>query len=335
VNVAGNYGCAGPPNALRSRHSHQRGENGEGKLRAGILGGLAGLIIISGSVSLAQAAYPGVNGPLVYEHKTGQFATKSKPFTITPGVPASAKVLASFREDTTNFEYAPNGQKLAFEASASDFPSEIFVIKANGRNPRSVTAKAKPCLAERFPTWSPDGKSIAFQCLRKSDLAHELYSIKLDGSGLKRLTTGASAYQPSWSPLGDKIAYTTYGGSINMVPAGGGPSTLLSEEGPGGVFGGSWQKVDWAPDGQALVGEALADSLYTINPTTGATSGKLAVNGAEPAFSPDGTKIAYVNFAQNLSGGKLEIWMMNANGTGHQQVTTGGYDRAPNWGPAP
>jgi len=51
-------------------------------------------------------------------------------------------------------------------------------------------------------------------------------------------------------------------------------------------------------------------------------------------FSPDGTKILYVGFAES-SGSELDLWMMDSNGANKTRVTSGGYDRAPNWGVAP
>lgn len=66
----------------------------------------------------------------------------------------------------------------------------------------------------------------------------------------------------------------------------------------------------------------------------GPESTNLAPAGMEPVFSPDGIKIVYVGVAESPSS-QLELWMMNVNGTGKTQVTTNGYDRAPNWGVAP
>lgn len=296
------------------------------------LGGLAGIVAFSVLAGSAHATYPGINGDIVYEHKTGQFATKSNPFTITPGVAGSASRLAKFSDDVSNFVYSPSGKKIAFQVEDSDFPAQIFVINSNGTKPKSVTAKAKPCLAEEFPTWSPDGKTIAFRCLRKSDLENEVYSIKVDGTGLKRLTTDGDVYQPSWSPLGDKIAYVTFGHAIKTVPAGGGEDTLVDDDAPG--ITGVWGRVDYAPNGLVLVAESTGAGVYTLPAVGGAESSNLAPAGLEPVFSPDGTKILYVGVAES-SGSQLDLWMMNVNGTGKQAVTANGYDRAPNWGVAP
>jgi TolB protein len=49
----------------------------------------------------------------------------------------------------------------------------------------------------------------------------------------------------------------------------------------------------------------------------------------DPAWSPDGTRIAYVV----RSGGKHDLWVMDADGTGQRQITGSGVCRAPCWSP--
>jgi Tol biopolymer transport system component len=291
------------------------------------------MIAAAGATATADAAYPGANGSIIFERKADQFAQNSDPWNVSAGDPASARKLVKIKETALNFAYSPNGKKIAFDAEVPG--QEIVVMKANGSKPKVVTKKVKKCIGKRRPAWSPDGKRIAFQCLNKKGFnEHDIWSVNAKGKDLTQVTTQHSAYDPAWSPLGDRIAYTTYGGAIYTVPASGGESTLLSEEGPGGVFGGSWQTLDWAPDGQSLVADASGDGVYTLDATTGAPSTDLADIGGEPVFSPDGSKILYVGFAES-AGTQLNLWMMDADGTDKIQVTTDGYDRAPNWGVAP
>jgi Tol biopolymer transport system component len=300
-------------------------------MKAGIVGAVAALVGFAGLVASAEAAYPGTNGKIVFEHKADQFAANSDPWTVSAGNPASAKRLVKIREESYNFVYSPNGKKIAFEAF---IPSqEIIVMKASGRKPKVVTKKVKKCIGKSRPTWSPNGKKIAFTCLNNKGFnEHDVWSVNVDGSGIRQISNTHSAYDPAWSPRGDKIAYTTYGGAVYTVPAGGGASTLLAEEAPGGVFGGTYQGVDWSPDGQSLVADSSGDGIYVINAATGATSGDIANGGSDPAYSPDGKKIVYVGGAES-SGVNLDLWMMDANGANKQRVTQGGYDTSPNWQP--
>jgi Tol biopolymer transport system component len=293
---------------------------------------IAGCAAVAALASSASAAYPGSNGKIIFERKADQFAPASDPWTVSAGNPGSARKLVKIREDAYNFVYSPNGRKVAFEANVPS--QEIVVMKASGKKPKVITKKVKKCIGKSNPTWSPNGKKIAFTCLNSKGFnQHDVWSVNADGRGIRQLSSTHDAYDPAWSPRGDKIAYTSYGGAIYTLPAGGGTSSLLSEEAPGGVFGGTWERIDWSPDGQTLVADSSGDGVYTLSATTGAPSAKLANGGSEPVFSPDGTKILYVGVAES-SGVHLDLWMMDVNGGAKQQVTQGGYDRAPNWAPA-
>jgi Tol biopolymer transport system component len=299
-----------------------------------VLGCLAATAAFVATASPALGAYPGKNGKIVFEHKKEQLARNSDPWTVSAGKPSSAKRLVKIKEDSLEFAYSPNGKKIAFDAYVPS--QEIVVMRANGTRPKVITEKIDKCIGKTHPTWSPNGKRIAFVCLNDKGFSdHDVWSTKADGTGIKQISKTHDAFFPRWSPQGDKIAYTSYGGAIYTVPAGGGASTMISEEAPGGVFGGQWEGLDWSPDGKTLVADASGDGIYTVNPTTGATSTDLANNGIEPVFSPDGKKILYVGIAESGGGTKLDLWMMDANGTNKSRVTQSGYNRAPNWGPAP
>jgi Tol biopolymer transport system component len=301
-------------------------------MRAGVIGGVAAIAAAVGLAGSAQAAYPGANGKVVFERKADQFAKSSDPWTVSAGNPASARRLAKIRERGYDFVYSPNGKKIAFDAYVPT--QEIVVMKANGSKPKVITKKVRKCMGKARPTWSPNGRKIAFTCLNKKGFSdHDVWSVNANGSGIKQISKTHDAYDAAWSPRGNEIAYTSYGGAIYSVPAGGGSSRMISEEAPGGVFGGTWEMLDWAPDGRTLVADSTGDGIYTINAATGATSGDLANAGMEPVFSPDGTKILYVGIEES-SGTKLDLWMMDANGANKTRVTQGGYDRSPNWGPA-
>jgi len=81
---------------------------------------------------------------------------------------------------------------------------------------------------------------------------------------------------------------------------------------------GTWMSLDVSPDGQEIIFDLLGD-LYTM-PITGGKATRLTNGPAweiQPAFSPDGTKIA---FTSDRSGGD-NIWVMNRNGSDPQQVS--------------
>ena len=73
--------------------------------------------------------------------------------------------------------------------------------------------------------------------------------------------------------------------------------------------------------------------LYSVNPGgSGLTRLTWSAQAEAPAWSPDGTRIAY----ESLLGGHLHIWVMNADGSGQTQLTFSsgvGEDADPTWSP--
>src|SRR5690606_36275162 len=68
-----------------------------------------------------------------------------------------------------------------------------------------------------------------------------------------------------------------------------------------------------------------AGEIYVAKEDGSGSHRLVASGGSNPAWSPDGEKIAYVN-----SG---DIWVMNADGSGKTRLTTEGTNRSPAWSP--
>ncbi len=101
-----------------------------------------------------------------------------------------------------NAALSPTGQRAVFEAHG-----EILTVPAEKGNIRNLTAS--PSVADRDPSWSPDGKSVAYF----SDESGE-YALHIrDQNGLGTVTKIALGnppsyfYSPVWSPDNKKIAY--------------------------------------------------------------------------------------------------------------------------------
>jgi hypothetical protein len=78
-------------------------------------------------------------------------------------------------------------------------PEQIFRIESSGNGVKQLTKGAYPAEA---PAFSPDGKRIAF--VRVGD---GIFSMNVDGSGLRTLTKNPRDSYPAWSPDGKQIAF--------------------------------------------------------------------------------------------------------------------------------
>ncbi len=93
--------------------------------------------------------------------------------------------------------WSPDGQQILFESGRSEGRSAIFVMNADGSDPRQVTLGAA---SYGCPSWSPDGQAILFHLVDGSGSA-DIYRSDLDGRDAAHLTaTAGSEYCPRWAP---------------------------------------------------------------------------------------------------------------------------------------
>ena len=104
--------------------------------------------------------------------------------------------------------WSPNG-RLAFRdfvvGEDGDLVGALKVAWPDGSHVRTLFRGEAIDGQRALPTWSPDGKWIAFNIWRGEK--HRLYVMRSDGSHLRRLTVGT---YPTWSPNGKLIAFERY-----------------------------------------------------------------------------------------------------------------------------
>jgi TolB protein len=180
-------------------------------------------------------------------------------------------------------------------------PTSVSVMAANGGRVRKLLTAPMPAnsAASRLdsPTFSPDGKRIAFVWLEKAGSA--VFTMKAVGGGLKQVTPWQKtvADKIDWSPDGSRIAFSSP--EFGVRP------------------GVSSNVFTVRPDGTGLV---------KLTNSRGGT-----LNNGLDSWSPDGKRIA---FASNRNG-KYEIYVMSAGGNGVTQVTRGPEAHHAAWGTHP
>jgi len=141
-----------------------------------------------------------------------------------------------------NFGISPTGARAIFEAWG-----EIFTVPTDKGDIRDITRS--PAVADRDPSWSPDGKSIAYF----SDESGEYDLAIRDQSGLgpvRHIGLGSPPsffYSPTWSPDSKKIAYSDKRLQLWYVDLDNAAPKLVDTDYFGG-FGPTQLNQTWSPD---------------------------------------------------------------------------------------
>jgi Tol biopolymer transport system component len=193
-------------------------------------------------------------------------------------------------------------------AGLAAFVAGVIAHRALPRPPR-VPRLAKPTQItsavgrEDFPSWSPDGRMLAYAAMPEG--TWDVWVVQI-GSGppLNRTRDHAgSDYSPSWAPDGSQIAYRSAregGGIFLMPPLSGAPRKLVSQKDQASLRA----SPQWSADASRLAyvvqdeGSTL-ERLEVLTLRNGETR-RYALPGrwacrCEISWSPDGRLIAYVD----------------------------------------
>jgi dipeptidyl aminopeptidase/acylaminoacyl peptidase len=237
--------------------------------------------------------------------------------------------------------WSPDGTRIAYILGNSSvrpwsyYPYSVWTMNADGTGQIKLT---KGKMRGSWPTWSPDGKQIAFVRALPPAQGDGIYVMNADGSALRRLTDGDA---PHWAPNGA------------IYFAGGVPSDVfrINADGSGlrqvtkGVEVGAFAV---SQDGKQLaVYDSFVDQIVTL-PATGAGSPVVVVDqvaakgyvpthnglpfGVALSWAPDGRALAFATSDMDDSAGSA-LYIVSADGSGLSAVPDTGGVWDPAWRP--
>ena len=123
----------------------------------------------------------------------------SRRLTLATFVLVLAAVAATVGHAESSAPAAQRWIVFAAHPNGGPGPLQLVRVRVDGTGLSQITTGSKSAIE---PDFSPDGKSIAF-----ARLGSGIFRMNADGSGLRRLTSGARDVYPVWSRDGKKIAF--------------------------------------------------------------------------------------------------------------------------------
>jgi TolB protein len=305
-------------------------------------------VVAGAAGALAHATAPGKNGQIVFTGPSpnrlwviGPDGTGLRKLTVTKGS----------RLSDGEADWSPDGSKITFQRCEQ--LCRVWTIKPDGTG----LERLGPAADDRaHPAWSPDGKAIAYTRgwggVENDKIRFaEIFVMSAGGAGARQVTHvttsrpfSADIEHPVWAPDGKQLVFEVHNSRLGepakrralfVVNADGSDEARQLTE-----WSLNGSDPDWSPDGKLILfrsvpGREQHGNLYTVNPDGGGLK-QLTSYPAPKAvfpgsFSPDGEWITFSRFTSSPYPG---IFVMRTNGTGVRQVSSGGYNVAPDWGPA-
>jgi Tol biopolymer transport system component len=220
--------------------------------------------------------------------------------------------------------------------------------------------------------FSHDGQWLTFQSTRDGRACDQQYVMRIDGTGLQRVSNGLGKTTCGWFLPGDRrLFFASSHASDSTCPPRPDPSRgyvwgldrfdiyTVNRDGSDlrrlTNYGVYTAEGILSPDGRRIVFTSLKDGdldIYTMN-VDGTDVRRLTTAvgyDGGPWWSPDGAKIVYRAWHPTDSAGladykgllaqrmvrpsRMELWVMNADGSDQRQITQlGGANFGPSWSP--
>ncbi|HSK71315.1 MAG TPA: S41 family peptidase [Pyrinomonadaceae bacterium] len=203
----------------------------------------------------------------------------------------------------SNYSLSPKGERVLFAARG-----DIFSAPVEKGGTRNLTRSSNA--HDKFPTWSPDGRQIAFISDRSGE--EEIWIVPQDGSKpAEQISSGSKAqrYAPQWSADGKKILFGDKDGRVYVLNVGDKKLQMIADARNGLIL-----DYEFSPKGNFVVfsmqgGNGMSavyiwnsadNKLYRVTPE--------AFNSFNPTWDPNGNYLYFLSqreFAPQISNSEF------------------------------
>jgi Tol biopolymer transport system component len=278
----------------------------------------------------------------------------------------------TFGGENAEAYFSFDGQRLSFQSNRAHACDQIYVMHVDGSDPRMVSSGRGRTTCSHF-TPDGQAIVYASTHLGGPDCppvpgnemgyvwpiydTYDIFKVNIDGTGLTRLTDTPGYDAEATVARDGRIVFTSVrDGDMEIYSMNGDGSDvrrLTTRPGPDGgpFFSADGSKIVWR--GRVIEPGADLDAYFSLltqniwRPTSleiftmnrdGSDVRQITDTGVganwAPFFTPDGTKIIYGSNAANPRGNNFDLFLINVDGTGLEQITFfDGFDGFPMFSP--